>query len=221
MTTRRFKLAILDWNGTIMNDIQLSYRSTLALLIKFAPNHPVRPTFSQFCNQMTLKYMEFYWFYGFPKDKSKDVLVTERNSFFTKNMNETFLNNGVIEFLTCCNKMGIKIAIVSGEDSPTLENGVDRFIRPKVNVDYVRGSVHGKESVFQEVLKLYNCTSEGAFHVGDSAGDQVAANNAGLFSIALWYDGSYTTEEKLLATKPKLVISSFHEARKVLSMRKK
>lgn len=214
----KFKVAIFDWNGTIMNDLRLAYGSAVACLDRYVSCDRPRPTFDQYQNEITVQYRKFYRAYGLSDDVTDEMLCEVRNAYFAGHLNETHLNSGVIVLMKICDLLGITIAIVSGDDNVILQKNVDRFIRPHVMVAYSRGGVRKKEPVFEEIMRAEGCIPENTIHFGDSHGDQNAANYAGAYSVALFYEGSYTSKEKLEASKPKLTVSSFWEALQIFGL---
>lgn len=206
---------MFDWNGTILNDIVLSHGSAVEILKAFAPGKQL-PTLEQFRREMTLNFMQFYRNWGVPKDITAEELEVYRKKYFEEHRNNVELTDGAMEFMKLCRKMGMKVAIISGENQAILQKNVGRWFRARVRVHYTFGSVREKETVLMDILNAEKLSPEEAFYVGDSPGDVIATNNVGITSVALWHGGSYTSEEKLRASAPKYFVTSFDEAAKIL-----
>ena len=56
--------AVLDWNGTLLNDLPLVYRSVCQI---FATYGLPAPTLEQYRTEMSQEWMKFYLNYGIPK----------------------------------------------------------------------------------------------------------------------------------------------------------
>jgi phosphoglycolate phosphatase-like HAD superfamily hydrolase len=215
MKLSNFKIAMFDWNGTILDDITLSHESALEILKIFAPGRQL-PTLEQFRSEMTLNFMQFYRNWGVPDDTTPEELEVYRKKYFENNIDKAKLSDGAMAFMRLCRRKGLKIAVVSGENFQILQDAVFRWFRSRVYLDYVFGGVRIKEDIFRRIMCAENCFPNEVFYVGDSPGDVLAANNVGLHSIALWHKGSYASENKLLLAKPRQVTNSFLDLTEIM-----
>ncbi|MEK7115289.1 MAG: HAD family hydrolase [Patescibacteria group bacterium] len=201
----KYRLAVFDWNGTLLNDLSLVYASVQKIfrVYKLTP-----PTLEQYCNEISADFMQFYWSHGMPQYVTKDDLNKIRQDFFTLHWNNVFLNNDVYAILGFIIGRGLNISITSGEESSVLEERMKQFsLKPLF--DLVRGSAWNKEVVLKETLQYFNILPSEAVYIDDTFDGITAAKNVGMDTIG--FTGGYNSRERILVANPNFIIDSLDE----------
>ena len=196
-----WKLAVLDWNGTLLNDFHLWVKWTKYIFERY---ELPEPDIEECRDEIGTDYMKFYREHGI--NETKENLNRIREEFLRPLRKTANLQVGALAMLELCRSMGMKIAVVSAEDKNTFDEWIRR-LNLGVLVDSFEGGVHDKQEAFKKLFLKYKICPHKSFYVGDTASDILDANAVGMTSVA--FTGGYNTLGKLLWAEPKFICRSF------------
>ncbi|MEK9180126.1 MAG: HAD family hydrolase [Patescibacteria group bacterium] len=208
----RFRLAIFDWNGTLLNDLPAAYGAVVHIFQTVSPNLEP-PTLEEYCNEITSKFMDFYYAHGIPTSVSGDDLNNIRKPYYEEHSRTAKLNDGAREFLARCQELGLKNAMVSASpedvEKTLAEFGVANLF------DKIRLKAWPKDAALRETVEYFGIRPEEAFYVDDTFDGITSAKNLGLWTIG--FTGGYNTRERILAARPNYAVDSLRHAIAILN----
>lgn len=167
----KIRMAILDWNGCLLNDVPHRFEHGPKAIFKHF-DLPA-PTLEDYCQHITSDFMEYYYSRGIPNsgDKKKDGDVL--NTIMTDNMATAPMPPLFPEtktFLSALREGGILQTLVSAME----ENEFKRQVHHH-NLEFffseMRGGVRGKAVIFRELLTKYEVADDEAIGVTDTMSD--------------------------------------------------
>lgn len=184
----RWKMAIFDWNGTLIDDPWIVFKSVEEIFKTYGLNPP---TIEQYRDEIVADFMQFYRKYGIPGKATKEDLNKIRKRVLEEHWNEVKLHDGAIAMIEELKKLGLRIGIVSGEVPEILDKRLETFgIRHLF--DSVKGGAWGyKEQALTETLKEFNLTPKEAFYLDDTFDGIGAAKSTGLATFG-WTKGYHS-----------------------------
>ncbi|MEK7465587.1 MAG: HAD hydrolase-like protein [Patescibacteria group bacterium] len=198
MTKRRrpLLLVVCDWNGTLINDLLLSYGAVRAI---FEHYHLPSPTLETYRKEITADYMKFYTDHGIPKTALREDMNAIRKAYFEKRWNDVELYNGAEELLLLLRQLRLFTGIVSAEIENVLiarikQFGIDPFF------DHVIGNAWDKEEKLRKILDELTISFDEAAYVDDTYDGLTAAKNVGMLSIGVTH--GYNTTDRIHAAQP-------------------
>lgn len=202
----RWKMAIFDWNGTLIDDPWIVFKS-VEEIFKMYGLEP--PTIAQYRDEIVADFMQFYRKYGIPGKATKEELNEIRKRVLEEHWNEVKLHDGAVAMIEELKKLGLKTGIVSGEVPEILDKRLETFgIRHLF--DSVKGGAWGyKEQALAETLEKFNLTPEQAFYLDDTFDGIGAAKTAGLATFG-WTKG-YHSIALVKTAEPDFLIYSMEE----------
>lgn len=209
MKTFPFELGLVDFNGTLQNDLPVCLGS-INFICKKTGVSPPKNLRELFQTTVSNKYMNFYRGLGISERFSKEDLDSFRKEYYQEHRKDgELLTDGALEMLEALFPL-TKLAIVSGEVKGYVPEclthlGIDHFF------DSVYDGVHNKTEVFQTVSHAYELPYQKMFYVDDSAEGLENANALGIISIGFVHKGSYNSKERILGAEPKGIIRSLSE----------
>jgi len=191
------KLAIFDWNGTLLDDLPMVYQSVVAIFRHY--NLPP-PTLSEYREEIEADFMKFYRNHGMPEGITGKDLNAIRKRYFQEHWNDALLRPHAEELLLLCrNQLGIPTALVSAEMREILIERLRSFkLMPLF--DEIRGNSWNKEEALIATLDIFGTKAEDAFYLDDTYDGLMAAKNVGIKTIG--FSAGYHSEQRVLAAKP-------------------
>lgn len=201
----RWKVAIFDWNGTLLDDITLAYRSVIEIFKRYGL---AAPPLQRYREEITADFIKFYRKYGVPPHITPQEINGIRQEVFLRNWGNVRLRRGALTLLRRLDQEGLQRAVVSAEVPEVLERRMKQF-KLLPHLEYVRGGAWPKERAFREAIARFEIKPDQAFHVDDTFDGLVAAKSIGLTTIG--YEKGYNSKERILAANPDFVINSITE----------
>lgn len=203
----KLKLAIFDWNGTLLNDLPIVYGSVKEI---FSRHNLPAPTLEQYRDEITVKFMDFYYNHGFPRDTKPEALNAIRKEYLQEHWREAELHDGAEDLLELSKSLGMHVAIVSGEMTELLEKRLQELNLHHL-IDHVAGQAYNKEEVLISTLDRFGTKAENAFYLDDTYDGLMAAKHAGLITIG--FQSGYNSKERLLLAEPDFPNSEFRDVK--------
>ena len=202
---RRFRAGLFDSDGTLLDSRDLLYLAASSIFANFGLPPPTK---EMYFSGVGADYEKFYKAHGIPKDASKETMNRIRREFILKNWGLASLFEDVIPTLRYLKNMGLKIGIISAENSGILErrvkeNGLDKLL------DYCAGSVCDKKTLVLDALDKFRMDPEECFFVEDTPKDIVNVKESGAIVIGVTH--GFGTPEEIGAVNPHKVISAISE----------
>jgi phosphoglycolate phosphatase len=176
-----------DWNGTLVDDIDLCISVTNKLLHK---NNLQRISKETYLKQFTFPVVDFYRSIGFNFSPEKfAIIANEWISEYKKNFaNQTYLNGAVHKSLNTLKKQGYKQSIFSACETSLLNYSIEKFdLHPFFHL--VHGSsdnrAHGKEDLARKIITEEHVDPETSLLFGDTIHDYEVAQSTGLHCVLI------------------------------------
>lgn len=204
-----FELGLVDFNGTIQDDLPVCLGSIGFICTKTGVPTP-KNLRKLFQTTISNQYMRFYRNLGISEEFSKEDLDGMRKEYYREHRGDgELLTDGALQMLEELFSL-TKLAIVSGEVKGYVPEclahlGVNQFF------DSVYDGAHDKMAVFQDIASAYELPYNKMFYVDDSAEGLENANKLGITTIGFVHKGSYNSEERIFSAEPKGIIYSLSE----------
>ncbi|MBI5733153.1 HAD family hydrolase [Candidatus Jorgensenbacteria bacterium] len=199
----RWRALILDWNGTVLDDLPVVYGSVIEIFRAYGLPPPSLQSYKE---EITADFIQFYCGHGIPKPKNEAELNTLRTTlnqirkhYFLKHWNEVKVRPGTRELLILAQKTGMQTAIVSAEVEEVLEKRLFDFALTDL-FDRVEGNAWDKERALVNTFDFFGLKAEETVYIDDTFDGLTAANNVGAGTIG--FTDGYNTEERIRAAKP-------------------
>ena len=214
-THRRIRAVIFDWDGTLVDSAEASYRCYVRLFEELGIS---------FDREAYARTYSPNWYHtfralGLPEDRWEHADTRWLEHFAEESVE---LIEGVRDALRELSERGIEAALVTSgsRDRVTREIlalGLEETIRQRVfGSDVARGKPH-PEGLHLCIDRLRIDRAD-AVYIGDSPEDVEMARAAGVFAVAV--PGGYPNHDALVASKPDAMYATVWEAvRMLLSFR--
>jgi len=209
-----WEIAVCDWNGTLLDDLELVYGSVKNIFNHFGKTSPSLETYQ---NEITADFLSFYKRHGIPAGADQELLNSIRKKYFGENGGNVKLSSSAQEFLETLLRLDLKIGIVSGEANGYLQDTRLKQFNVKRYFDFVYDGVSDKAKKFKELLGVFEVNPKTIFYVDDSFDGIAAAKSAGITTFAFIHKGSYNSEKKIMAANPDYVIGNLLEIIPIIS----
>ncbi|MBC62352.1 MAG: phosphatase [Zetaproteobacteria bacterium] len=206
----KFKYIIWDWNGTLLDDRELSYKT----LIDQQKKHKITPiTYDNYLDTFCFPIKDFYIKLGFDFSITPFVgLAKEFFNMYEKNFFETKLFPGVDKFLNLLSIEGKKQFVVSAAEESYLKKSLDHF-----KISHYFNEVCGlknklgesKKELAQNLLHKWGLPLSQTIFIGDTLHDLEVAKSLDIEAMLL-ADGHQSY--KRLKDQHKLSFSSRFES---------
>lgn len=166
-----YNTVIWDWNGTLLNDVQLAVNSINKVLSKY--NIPTL-NIEQYRNAFTFPIINYYKNIGFDFDKiSFEIVGKEFIDIYNANINSCQLFSNAFETLTNLKSKAIRQIIISARYKPSLEQDLTRFnINQFIDEFYGIDTIYAtsKEHLFQQFIQKN--PNANILYIGDTTHDR-------------------------------------------------
>lgn len=197
----KIKHLVFDWSGTLFNDFDVSFISTLTTLQKFGGPLLAPFTKEEYRKNFTIPVWKFYRHYldwNIPIDDIDDFYFDHFKIISKK----ARLFKEVKQILNLAQKNKQTITIFSTVPESILKERLEQFKLNKL-VTTIVGGVRDKEKSLPQFVKNKKWNPQEVLYIGDTDHDIVAAHKAKVRSGALLC--GYHTQEKLLKERPHFV----------------
>jgi len=199
-------LAIFDWNGTLLNDLAVAYKSVKKIFKTFGVSPP---SFQEYRDEIQTNYRGFYLDHGIPFNVTNERMNEIRHTVFKKNWQTTKLHAQALQFVLLCKNNSLKTAIVSGETSAILRKRLSQFGLENI-FDSISGDVKNKKVALRNVLDEFSIKNpKNAFYVDDSIDGLKSALYIGIYAFA--FGKGYCPPLKLSRTNPTLLFNEYSQ----------
>lgn len=199
----RWKAALFDWDGTLVDSSEAAYASICAMFKAFDCRVPPKSVYMESIN---LKHKAFYHEHGIPETVTRDELNKIFMDGVRANIRLIRLRKYALSLLRVCRKMQIPTAIVSGASPAEYVAEGMKVTRIGAFIDHVRACATTKIPELQEVLQRLSVHPHDGFYLDDTSEGVDAANKVGLISVGI--EGGFNSKEKILRANPDFLISS-------------
>lgn len=202
--------AIFDWNGTVLNDLGIVYRSVKLIFETYGLKPPPLAVYQ---NDISSDYMSsFYWKHGVPERVTAEDVNKIRMAFFEKYWEKPRLFPRVDETVSRLKNLGIPAHIVTSEDREIMLRRIKQFDL-KNRFDLICPDAGDKRkkllSFAHYDVDLHKCV-----YVDDSADGLVAAKSLGMTTIGVLY--GYQPAWRIRGARPSYTALHFHDVQRFL-----
>jgi len=204
----KYKNIIWDWNGTILNDLDICLLTLNDMLRR--RNIP-EITKTKYTSLFRFPVVDFYYEIGFDfsNESFDEVSIDFVNTYNSYSANLK-LQPGVLEILKELKRNGVRQYILSALEQNSLEKLLEFY-----NISDFFESVSGSDNIYgngkfgqgEKLIATSNIVSSESLMVGDTTHDAEIARMLG-FSVVL-YAGGHNSKQRL--EKDALVIEDFSE----------
>jgi pyrophosphatase PpaX len=210
----RFRAVIFDWDGTLYDSVDASFKIYEGLFKKYAG---LELTCDYFRETFIVNYHKYYAMHGIPESKWKEVDDHWLKRFHEMEK-EIHLFSGVREMLAELYERGIRIGLVSNGTGGRIKkemkkNGIYEYFTVVITDDEVKEFKPNPVGVKQALMAIGVDASD-ALYVGDMLEDVQAGKNAGTSTAAVTW-GAHSLE-RLRPAKPDYILNSVTELLKFL-----
>ena len=177
---------IWDFNGTILDDVQIGIDAVNKMLKK--RDLPLIESVEKYRAIFGFPIKEYYRKCGFDFDREdyETVLAPEWVNEYNERECETELCEGIQETLMLFKNAGLKQSVVSASKNDMLKKqierlGIDSFFLNIVGCDNF--FAYGKEKILSDYVNKYK--NDNFLLIGDTSHDVMAANEAGIDCVLL------------------------------------
>lgn len=197
------KLALFDWNGTLINDAPAWYGAVKEIFRVFGKQPP---TMEEYFREIMGDYLQIYRSRGI--NASREELSAIYDSAYEAGVSAACLFSGARETLNVLADHGIVLGIVSWQREnlalPLLNkfglSGLFRYLN-------FFATDTNKEAVIRQILEKEKISPQECCYVGDAPSDMRYGNGAGVVTIA--FSSGYISEDLLDQVKPTHKIHQF------------
>lgn len=202
------RIALLDWNGTLFDDIPVWYESVKEIFRVFGKQPP---TIAEYFRELEGDYLEIYQSRGITA--SRDELNAIYEPFYNARIHEAVLFPGVENALRALASRGMTMGILTAQKdflvSPFLAKfGLGTLFR------YNEFHVLDKKVIIQQILERESVDQRECCFVGDVPSDIRHGKKAGVITIA--FLNGYIPEDLLAKAGPELTIRNFEDITRVI-----
>lgn len=204
-----FRALILDWSGTLVDDLGPTLAATNAVFARF-DRPPMSP--AEFQASFRLPYSEWYeeLLPGVPLAELEDHF---REAFDASEHPVTPLE-GTREFLAWCAEAGIRLFVLTSMNAHNFEAQLEAFgFTPYFEKTYA--GVIDKREMIHEILRRHGLRAEETAYVGDMVHDIETAHHGGVTSVGVL--SGYDPPARLAAAGPRLLLSCIRSLHALLA----
>lgn len=204
------KMLLFDWNGTLIDDMPIWYKSISKIFELYGVNPPSIEDYFRKLEQLK-SYPEVYHSFGINLNAGElDEIYLEE---YQKHLYEIRPMYGAIETLDALTRRGIILGLVTAQLAPVFDPVFLRFSLSRYFKHLVT-NVQKKAPVLSHLCFLEKIEPQNCCYVGDAPSDIRHAKTAGVKSVA--YLTRYIPQEILLAQNPDFAISDLRELTRII-----
>ena len=183
----KYKHVLWDWNGTLVNDMDLCVSVTNSLIQKRNGSQINRDIYAR---EFTFPVVDFYEKIGFDfSEESYEEMAEEWILEYKRNFEaNSSLNGQVIEVLEHVDSLGFKQSIFSACEAELLNHSI-RHLNLERFFHQVHGTgnnhAHGKVDLAYAIIEEQHCTPEESLLFGDTVHDYEVASEVGIDCVLI------------------------------------
>ncbi len=207
-----FQLALFDWNGTILDDLEVTYAATIHLFKLLTP-HATIPTLEEYRQEFSSAQMlECYYARGVSRAVTGDEMYRCWSAHYESICGGARLADGSKDVLYFLRECGIPAIIVSAAPRETVRHlerlGIVHLF------DRMYFEARDKEEAIRHVLDREKVAAHDTFYVGDTIEDIAYGKKAGVTTFG--YTKGYNSLDRILEAAPDYATDSFREILSIL-----
>lgn len=210
------KAVLYDFNGTILNDMGLTYRSVCEVFRTYGVQPP---SIDEWFEGLGSNYMDHYYFYGIPRGnflRDKEKVNSIRDAFIEVFWNECHIRPNARFSITWCRSKGLKTGIVSAETERLLMRRIKEE-NMEYLFDIIFANASPKRSFLGQALLNLGVLAEEALYIDDTYEGLKTARDLGMMTIGFMSTGSYGTYQDIVNACPDNIIASMADLTPYLS----
>lgn len=212
---REQKLAMFDWNGTLLDDVKIAHKGVSKIFQHFGL---IPPPFDEYRNEITVDIISFYHQRGIPPTTSYEDLNKIFKPVIEGHWGRVELSRYANPLLRHCEMFEIPRVLITMENDVIIGRRIKQF-KLTDKFDQIIARAHDKAAVMKSMLDKFGVKDpQEAFYLGDTIGDIEASKEAGVVSIA--YTNGYNSRKKLEAAKPDYLVDGLWDVILLLSENK-
>ncbi len=176
------ELIIWDWNGTLLNDVDLCVETMNSVLTKHGYSNQL--SVEKYRNIFTFPVKDYYGKAGFDFERhSFDIVGLEFIEIYNKKVNDCSLQPNAIEVLRYFQSKKIKQIVISAREKNALIDDIRTF-KIEQYFDFIEGISNnyakGKTILFDDFFSKNNYDKNKVLLIGDTIHDYEIAKQFGL-----------------------------------------
>jgi pyrophosphatase PpaX len=212
MRSRGVDAALFDWSGTLVDDLDVVWRTNDATLMSFGLPHQDIETFKE---KFILPWQSFYGLYNLGTPEALKEVDRRFWKIYSRLCEEIRPFPETFTLLRKLKSSGMKTAIVTQTKRRPLEDQIEKFGLKEL-IDVTVGEEDADElkpspKPILAALGKLGVKAERSVFTGDMVEDALSGNGAGVRVISIVREGSYQTEGRVLAGHPYAVAHSLAE----------
>lgn len=202
---KQYKHIIWDWNGTLLDDLQMSIDALNAILV--SEQMEIVTDVDEYKRIFQFPVIRYYEAIGFDFNKTPFSELAKRYmAYYQPNSLSCKLQTGAIELLQALKKAGYRLTLLSASDLSFLHVQLSQYPALEGIFDEVLGLDHihadSKQSLAMKFVQTLDSFEEVLF-IGDSVHDYEVATASGCDCLLVACGHEHV--DKLNATKTKVV----------------
>ena len=199
----KIELIIWDWNGTLLNDVDICIDVMNKLLVKYNYNTISRQTYQEI---FTFPVKKYYQKVGFDFKKYPfEIVGNEFIDLYDREIEKALLNKNVSNVLQFVESKKINQIVISARENNALNNEVRRYEIDKyfAQISGISNNLAaGKQELFEDYFSKNDVNKENVLLIGDTIHDYQIATHFGLNFIRFakgHQDKSHFPNKKILS----------------------
>jgi len=206
-----WQFGFFDWNGTLLDDLEIAYESVKEIFRRFKLQSP---TLQEYRTKISSDFSGFYYQNGIPRETTPEELNLIRKEFLETYWCDAKLHDGALGLLQTCAASGLKIGLVSAEVPEILAARLQQFGIKDLFFHAEGGAWPKKDALKRlgEKLELRNGTW--AFYVDDTPEGIQAASEAGFTTVG--FANGYALPSAIRRARPNFIAHSLSEIARIV-----
>ena len=180
------KLVVWDFNGTIVDDVELCYEIETKMLQE---RHMQTYTLEQYRDTFCFPVIEYYYKMGYTfEEESYEDISVEFNQLYDEGFPSLKVMDDFIETIESFQENGMENVIISASRQDKLleqchQLGISSYFKKILGTDNLLGS--SKVEIAKQFMKEHKVLPEECMYIGDSLHDVETATAMGISTIHL------------------------------------
>ncbi len=176
MGTHKYTDIFFDWNGTIIDDLNINFEVINSLLLNYGKS---TISLTEYRNAFSFPIKDFYGRIGLPiNDNDYEKLVSDYWNLYKSKLQDVPLMNGISEIIHVLKERGINQYIISASDKQMILDQLSLYDIKDCFEDVIaleNGYAHGKIEMAKQWLYTNNILKSNALMIGDTVHDYETA----------------------------------------------
>ena len=181
MEKKKYNHVFWDWNGTILDDLNVNFEVINALLSMHEKNSI---SLREYRSVFSFPIKEFYGKIGLPiDDKKYEQLVSDYWNLYKNRIKDIPLMAGVLDILCVLRKIGVKQYILSASDKIMIFDQISMYGIQDYFEDIIAphdGYASGKIELAKQWMSNQNISTSNVILIGDTIHDYETAKAIGI-----------------------------------------